>query len=372
MPQFALFTAIKVFVLGLIATAIAGCATYDTGGEMAESYTITGNLAYRERIALQPGGTARVTLSDISRADAPATVLAEQTIALGNQQIPIPFSLTADADDFQSGRRYAVRGTISSADGQLLWTTDTVHPYDPALGSTDLGTLMMVSVRSSAGSTESVFEGEWRVTIVGGAATVAENPPTIVFTDEGIAGSTGCNRYTGPFSHDGGMIEVGTLAMTRRACIPPLGVQESQFTRILSDAERFEVTGAGQLRLIAASGDSILAERVAAPDLSGSWQVEDIGGAGIIDNSMVTIEFADGQVSGSAGCNRFTGPVEIDGMAISFGMMAMTQRACAEALMNQESRFAQLLGEVDRYEIDETGALLLMTADGTSILARRQ
>ena len=49
-----------------------------------------------------------------------------------------------------------------------------------------------------------------------------------------------------------------------------------------------------------------------------------------------------------------------------------TKMACPPALMNQEKKLLELLPAIQSYRIDKTGALLLSTADGKTILARRQ
>src|SRR3546814_5712602 len=60
-------------------------------------------------IALPPGSVAEVTLQDVSRADAPSTILARLTIPLEGRQVPVPFDLKVDRAQLQSGMRYSVR-----------------------------------------------------------------------------------------------------------------------------------------------------------------------------------------------------------------------------------------------------------------------
>src|SRR3546814_2409079 len=72
-------------VLAAVAAALSlsACATVNAGPStpgMAERMIVRGSLTYRERIALPPGSVAEVTLQDVSRADAPSTILARQTI----------------------------------------------------------------------------------------------------------------------------------------------------------------------------------------------------------------------------------------------------------------------------------------------------
>jgi heat shock protein HslJ len=101
------------------------------------------------------------------------------------------------------------------------------------------------------------------------------------------------------------------------------------------------------------------------------WVVEDIAGAGIIDSSRVTLLFdREGRVVGSGGCNRWFSGYELTGEGLSFGQAGSTMMACAEALMMQERRFFDALGQVYRHDFDETGALILHGPEGPVILAR--
>jgi heat shock protein HslJ len=107
--------------------------------------------------------------------------------------------------------------------------------------------------------------------------------------------------------------------------------------------------------------------------LSGSdWRIEEIAGQGVIDASDVTLTVSpEGQVSGQAGCNRYTGGVELTGEGLTFGPLASTRMMCPEALMVQEARYFEVLSGVDRFDIDETGALVLYSLDEAVITAGR-
>ena len=99
-----------------------------------------------------------------------------------------------------------------------------------------------------------------------------------------------------------------------------------------------------------------------------TWLVEDIGGHGILDRVQATMEFgADGQVSGSSGCNRYHGTAEIAGKSISFGMMAGTRMMCPPATMDQEQKFFKALETVKNWKIDG-GILFLTNSKGTSMI----
>lgn len=60
----------------------------------------------------------------------------------------------------------------------------------------------------------------------------------------------------------------------------------------------------------------------------------------------------------------------VEGTKLEIENAGVTRRACAPAVMDQEQRFPGLFNTVNSYRIDETGALALVTAAGTTITAR--
>lgn len=94
------------------------------GSEMA---SVTGTVSYLQRIALPPGAIVEAKLVDVSRADAPAIVLSEQTIVTQGEQVPIPFTLPYDPADIDPRYRYAVQARIT-IDGELAWISTTSYP----------------------------------------------------------------------------------------------------------------------------------------------------------------------------------------------------------------------------------------------------
>lgn len=130
--------------------------------------------------------------------------------------------------------------------------------------------------------------------------------------------------------------------------------------------ERVEVTMGDEV-LVGCGGDPL-------PALAGAeWQVEDIGGGGIIDGAHVTLTFGDeGRAYGSGGCNRWSGSFTAGGATLAFDPAATTRMACAEALMTLEQAFLTALTQVTGYRIDDTGALVLTDAAGAAVLTARR
>ena len=87
---------------------------------------VSGAVFYRERIALPPDATISVKLVDVSRADAPAVVLAEQEI-VPEGSVPVAFELEYDAEKVDERMSYAIQARIESG-GELMFTTTEMIP----------------------------------------------------------------------------------------------------------------------------------------------------------------------------------------------------------------------------------------------------
>lgn len=110
------------------------------------------------------------------------------------------------------------------------------------------------------------------------------------------------------------------------------------------------------------------------PSLVGQeWFIEDIAGAGVVDNSPASLQFLpDGSLAGNASCNRLIAGYAQDGDTVTITVSGATMMACPEALMNQEQKLLDMLPQVVSMAIDDTGALILTTDSGDTITARRR
>jgi len=87
---------------------------------------VTGTALYLQRIALPPTAVLTVQLVDISRQDAPATVIATQTIPTSGQAPPYAFALVYDTTAISPNLTYAVQARIEDG-GQLLFRTTQAY-----------------------------------------------------------------------------------------------------------------------------------------------------------------------------------------------------------------------------------------------------
>lgn len=87
--------------------------------------SLEGEVFYLQRIALPPAATLSVTLQDVSLADAPAVLLAEQRGPVKGQ-VPLPFHLNYDPSQVKPGHRYSVSARIEVA-GKIMFMTTEHH-----------------------------------------------------------------------------------------------------------------------------------------------------------------------------------------------------------------------------------------------------
>lgn len=112
----------------LLPAMLAGCTGMSAppaGGGAAPASTarVTGTVTYLQRIALPPSATIKVQLIDVSRADAPATVLGEQILVAGGKQVPFAFEIPYDPTKIDSRFTYTVGARIEDG-GKLLFIND--------------------------------------------------------------------------------------------------------------------------------------------------------------------------------------------------------------------------------------------------------
>jgi len=127
------------------------------------------------------------------------------------------------------------------------------------------------------------------------------------------------------------------------------------------------------LAVAVALAGTALADGVApvegAPSLVGpAWVAEDIGRQGVIDDLQSHVTFtAEGRAQGSGGCNNFSGAYAHPGETLEIGPLASTKKACPPAIMDQEARFFEALGQARRYRF-ENGLLYLSDAQGMPVM----
>lgn len=131
---------------------------------------------------------------------------------------------------------------------------------------------------------------------------------------------------------------------------------------------RRRMLGAGLL-LTALWGEPAMAQDMPLTPV-GAWLAEDIGGGGVLDRIQTTLVLgADGAVSGSGGCNSYSGKAKLSGASLRFGGLSSSRMACAPAVMAQEQKFLLALERTLAWRIDPLKRkLILIDLTGTELV----
>lgn len=245
------------WLLCLIAVAAIG-----SGDAAAQS--ISGTAAYPVTGALPADAVFDATLEDVSRADAPSTVIASTRLPAPGPS-PIAFTIAYDPARIDEARRYVVRARIRSAD-RLLFTSDTVAPV-LTQGHPDAVSMTLRAVGGgqpgattpppapAAGELEGT---SWSVvelygTAVTTAASAPGREPYLEFGANGrLAGSDGCNRVMSSYAVEGNRITFGPVAGTRMAC-PGTEEVVNRFHAALKGTGHWDIRD-GRLEFFGATG----------------------------------------------------------------------------------------------------------------------
>lgn len=102
----------------------------------------------------------------------------------------------------------------------------------------------------------------------------------------------------------------------------------------------------------------------AAPDpadlVGTTWTVSSIGGVATVGDAQPTIMFgADGNVTGTTGCNNYFGPYKLDGGTIEVGLLGSTLMLCEGPVGAQETTFMAALPKATGWSVGSDGNLTL-------------
>jgi putative lipoprotein len=242
----------------ILARLIAAAALVAAMAGPAMAQSIHGTATYRERIALPPTAAFEATLEDVSRADAPADVLARTRLTpAGNP--PIRFEIPIDLARVRPDRRYAVRARILDGD-RLMFTTDTSYPVLTQGNGTTVAMMLRRAGSGPAAPPGSASPGTssqprssrplektyWKATELDGKPVPAAESTREVYILLGgagrVGGSDGCNRFIGSYVLTGDGIKFGALAGTQMAC-PSTDATERGLRKALSGAARWSIAG---------------------------------------------------------------------------------------------------------------------------------
>jgi len=142
--------------------------------------------------------------------------------------------------------------------------------------------------------------------------------------------------------------------------------------------EMFSVTFSSQLHVLDANGDPLpsrMSSTLAQVDTvvpalaSTSWTLDELAGKHFTTAELHAVNLVfdalGERVSGSGGCNRYTGPYKQEGATLTFGALAATRMACPN--LGEEDAYFAALAKVASFR-REGDMLMLMDKSGAPLV----
>jgi heat shock protein HslJ len=237
------------------------------------------------------------------------------------------------------------------------------------------GALALDAGLRKAGSIEGT---PWQLTSLSVNGTTTDVPDGVVSTlllEDGTATGTGaCNSFFASYTLDGSSLTFGPIGSTLVACPEPAATIETGYFALLATVASYTLDGE-TLALQDAAGTTVATYALLeATGVEGAWVVtglaDQTGGLTTpIDGSELTAVFGiDGTLTGSAGCNRFSGSYTTtqDG-GIVIGPLAATLKLCADDLDGQEQAYLAALGASVGYTVARDTLTLTDAAGATTV-----
>ena len=195
---------------------------------------------------------------------------------------------------------------------------------------------------------------------IDGDDVAAVGTPTLDFGADGttLAGSTGCNQFSGTYTQSGSEITITLGPVTRAACVDPSAIaQEAAILAHLPEVTSF--TADGPLMLKDSDDATLLTYDEGLSTIEGtSWTATGVNnGRDAVESTVatesLTADFgSDGELSGFAGCNTYNATYTLSGDdGITITAIATTRLACEDEAMTLESQYIAALEKAATYTI---------------------
>jgi len=179
-----------------------------------------------------------------------------------------------------------------------------------------------------------------------------------------------CNRAGGAYTLEGERLRLAPGPATAAECGE--GSHGTRFLALLGEVEEWGRDGDRLVLTLARDTGTMELAAARAVTLPGtSWLIRGVNDGreavvSVLGGSVLTARFgADGQLVGSAGCNRYAAGYTLEGDTLAIGPAATTRKMCAEpeGVMVQESALLAALATVSTWRV-EGERLQLRTASG--------
>jgi uncharacterized lipoprotein YbaY/heat shock protein HslJ len=339
-----------LWILGL---AVVGACTTSTPDPATAS--ITGTATYRERMMLPPGAVLEVLLEDVSRADAPAEVIA-RTESKATTAPPYAFTLNYDPARIVAGNRYNVRARIVVS-GILVFQSDAGYAVLGAGNVTHVDVLLKLAsaAASNASSNAQQFRGLYSYLADAGWFVDCRSGVRLAVAQEG----------------DNAALQIAYIKARDMAGAQMLATVEGRVE------DRTPMEGGGtQPTLIVGKFVSVEPQGCSGPASTAQlentyWKITTLNGKRVFTpdgardvHFVLTAETR--RMRGFGGCNSLSGGYELEGDRIKFIDIARTLMACTND-METERELHEMYPRAARWKI--TGEVLQLSDANGEVIA---
>lgn len=120
-----------------------------------------------------------------------------------------------------------------------------------------------------------------------------------------------------------------------------------------------------------AGGERTAMARSAEEALGTGWRVIELLGTPLPDGVEITINFENGRMHGSSGCNYYGTDVTYAGNTFRIGRIQPGPKICDQESMTAEGNFIFNVVGATGYDISDDGLLTLTAGDAPVLRARR-
>ena len=222
-------------------------------------------------------------------------------------------------------------------------------------------------------SVTSLFGSKWQIVEIDGNAMpglVNNTIPYVSFdnNENMYTVVTGCNTLSGSLEHTNSKITFKQGISTLMAC-ENMRVEDG-FKKVLTAISGYKIN---KKELILVDNEKQVKVKLVQMEsntlsalTASEWELDILAEPGVnfnelFPNTKPTIKFNKaGNVSGNAGCNRYTGSYKLNGSDISFGAIAGTKMMCPS--LEGENTYLKALSKVDKISVSD-GVLTMIMGD---------
>lgn len=219
---------------------------------LAAKIDLSGQVTYRERIALPENSILGIELVDETLPAAPPRVAVKG--AIGPGQVPLSFDLTFEDSLILPNHDYALIATISTG-GRLLFRNFEPYPVTPLTPAAKpiliVTSLVAQADHPSSSSAEpqapvapAILDTLWTAKSINGTSPLPRTNATLsIGSDLRAGGSGGCNSWFAQAQLDGDRLGFATIGATQKGCTQNVNLQEQAYFAALAATATWQVSG---------------------------------------------------------------------------------------------------------------------------------